>query len=327
MRFTLIAIVIGVLLFLSSCETFDELPKQEDLDTWTIYNASNGLVSNNIWCLFADSKGNIWAGSTTRGLMKFDGSSWTNLSSAHGLVDNYVTSIEEDASGDLWIGTLNGFSVYDGNTFTNYYGTNGNIWTVLSIKSDLEGDIWIGTRAHGLFEISSNEIKEYSSSTNEDANYVNDIDVDTEGNIWGATSAGVYKIKGSSVKFYTTNNGLSSNNIKAVLCDKWGDVWLGTWEGQYITKYEDGEFKEVSLFNSSSQAFVNTITEDTQGNIWIGLIADGVVKYDGAKMRTYTVDDGLPGITIMDVMVDNSSNIWFGSFEDGISKYSPGIED
>ncbi|MEX0986368.1 MAG: two-component regulator propeller domain-containing protein [Bacteroidales bacterium] len=307
------------------CEKYSDLPQQKDLDSWVIHNKTNGLFSDRIWCLHADSKGNIWAGSTERGLMKYDGSQWTNLSTAHGLTDNYVTAIEEDQNGDLWIGTLNGFSIYDGSNFSNFYGTDGNIWTVLSLKSDLQGDMWIGTMSHGLFEVTSNGINEYSSGTNEDANYVNDIDISEDGSVWAATNAGVYKISNNSARLYTTADGLSSDIVKAVHCDSWGDIWMGTWEGEFITKYSEGQFSEVSLFNSTYQAYVNSLTEDHTGNIWIALIADGVVKYDGAAMRSYSVDDGLPGITIMDIISDNKGNIWFGSFEDGISVYIPGI--
>jgi len=320
--------VLTCLLFLlQGCETFDDLPQEASLDTWKQYNTSNGMPGDNTWCIYEDSEGMIWVGSRDRGLLIYDGTSWGTLSTAHGLADNYVTAIEQDVNGDMWIGTLNGFSVWDGYGFASYVGIDSNLWTVLSIRSDLEGDIWIGTMEHGLFEVTSDGINEYSFTTNDDANNVNDIDVAGDGTVWAATGGGAYSIKGTNVKFYTTANGLSSDNVKAVYCDEWGDVWLGTWEAPFITRYHEGNFEKISLFNSSETVNVNEITGDSMGNIWFALVADGAVKYDGAAMRSYRVSDGLPGITIMDIVTDKNGRIWFSSFEDGLATYTPGTEN
>jgi ligand-binding sensor domain-containing protein len=319
-------LILILLLAAASCEDFSELPSRTDLGSWTTYNTSNGLVSENIWCLFADSQGIIWAGTAERGVMKFDGSSWSTISTAHGLIDNMVLSIEEDANGDIWFGTLNGFSIYNGSTFDNYFGTGGEIWTVTALRSDDQGDMWVGTFDDGLFEVRSDGVKSYFSEINSDANYIHSIDVDTLGTIWAGTQGGLYRIRSGRAELLTISDGLSSNTVRAVYCDSWGDVWLGTWYAPFITKYSNGTFSKVSLFNSTLSTAVNAFTEDLQGNVWMGLVADGAVKFDGAVMRSFSVNDGLPGITIIDVAVDPSGNIWLASYEDGIVKYTPSFE-
>jgi ligand-binding sensor domain-containing protein len=255
--------------------------------------------------------------------MVFDGETWTNLSKVNGLIDNYVTSIEEDVNGDMWFGTLNGFSIYDGSKFSNYQGTNGNLWTVLSIESSIDGDMWVGTMQHGLHEITSDGILDYSFDTNLAANYVNSIDESQDGTIWAGTRGGILKIKSGNVKFITTRQGLSTDTVNAVYCDSWGDTWIGYYNGLNISRFSGDQFMDVSLFNGGSRQYVNSINEDGAGNIWVGLISGGVVRYDGVSMRTFSYNDGLAGITIMAVEVDLNGCVWFGSFEDGITKYTP----
>ncbi len=81
-------------------------------------------------CLFEDSSGNIWIGTHTNGLFRYD-ASFTQVQKMEGVCCNDICSIEEDTHGYIWISTLYGLSKYDPYTqrFANYYasdGTGGN---------------------------------------------------------------------------------------------------------------------------------------------------------------------------------------------------------
>jgi len=319
-------ILSAAFIFLFSCDTFEDLPKEESLDSWEIFNLKTGLKSNNIWCLKADSKGNIWAGTVDQGLMKFDGENWTNYSTAHGLPSNYVSSIDEYFTGELWIGTTYGFSIFDGESFTNYTGTDPvYAWRVTAIKTLENGDIWMGTADHGLFKLSGSKVSEYSFQSNQDANWITSIDQSSDGTIWAGTYGGLYKIKNAKVEFLNSQQGLASDTVTAVFCDSWGETWIGNYNSEFITRYEDGNFREFSLFNSQYFALTNSFAEDKRGNIWMGLVSEGVVRYDGIATKSFSVEDGLPGMSILDIEIDTSGCIWFASHYNGIAKYTPGL--
>ena len=62
--------------------------------TWEVFTKEKDeLVSGSVKKLFEDSKGNIWALTTIRGVMKYDGKSWINYTKNDGLVSNTLETI------------------------------------------------------------------------------------------------------------------------------------------------------------------------------------------------------------------------------------------
>ncbi|MGB0868945.1 MAG: histidine kinase [Flavobacteriales bacterium] len=70
------------------------------------YSTKNGLPSNEVYCVFQDSKGYIWFG-TDRGLVKYDGYDFNTYTTLDGLKDNVVLAINEDNKGNIWYSCLN----------------------------------------------------------------------------------------------------------------------------------------------------------------------------------------------------------------------------
>lgn len=96
--------------------------------------------------IFEDTKGNLWFGTVTEGVARYDGKSLTYFSTKDGLSGNTVASIAEDKAGNLWFGTHSGLSKYDGKTFTNFTVKEGLCDDrVSNILKDKVGNIWVGT--------------------------------------------------------------------------------------------------------------------------------------------------------------------------------------
>lgn len=81
------------------------------------------LITN---VLFEDSRGEVWIGTKTNGLLRFlpeDG----YLEPISGAPCMDIVSIEEDLHGNLWVGTEYGLGKYDRDLklFTNYYASSG----------------------------------------------------------------------------------------------------------------------------------------------------------------------------------------------------------
>lgn len=77
--------------------------------------AHEGLSNSQINCVFQDSRGFMWFG-TSSGLNRYDGHNMvvyrTRLNDLHSLPDSYIHSICEDVKGDLWVRTSLGYSIY-----------------------------------------------------------------------------------------------------------------------------------------------------------------------------------------------------------------------
>ena len=76
---------------------------------------------DNVHCGLRDKAGNLWFGTTSEGVYRYDGKGFTNLTVKDGLGNNSVFCIVEDGEGHLWFGTRDvGLSRYDGRTFTGF---------------------------------------------------------------------------------------------------------------------------------------------------------------------------------------------------------------
>lgn len=69
-----------------------------------------------------------------------------------------------------------------------------------------------------------------------------------------------------------------------------------------------------------SQSQVQTITQDNEGNLWIGTLS-GLTRYNGKTFKIYSRSSGLAEDWITASYKDTDGNIWFGHWAGGVSVY------
>lgn len=113
-------------------------------------NDPHSLSSNQVFYIYEDRKGNIWA-ATNAGLNKLDQSTgrFIHYTQKNGLPDNRVYNMIEDNYDNLWIGTAQGISRFNLNTetFTNYSKDDGlqeDFFNYQAIAKDFKGNIYFG---------------------------------------------------------------------------------------------------------------------------------------------------------------------------------------
>jgi len=89
------------------------------LETFRHFTVQDGLVQNEITCLFEDSKGYLWIG-TKNGVSKYNGKAFENFLVSEGLPAGFVSHISEDTLGNIWIANYNWLTRYDGISFKSY---------------------------------------------------------------------------------------------------------------------------------------------------------------------------------------------------------------
>ncbi len=109
-------------------------------------------------------------------------------------------------------------------------------------------------------------------------------------------------------------------------------VFLASCNGQEKPKLSEGNrvttelttfpFKPNVKQDTASQIseYVVEVFEDTKGNLWMGTISDGAVRYDGKSLIYFSMKDGLVDNTVASIAEDKEGNIWFGTHA-GASKY------
>lgn len=121
------------------------------------------------------------------------------------------------------------------------------------------------------------------------------------------------------------NNTSGSPRVRAIYCDHNGYVWLGIGSAQQgIYLISPSSCGSGSLFTADDPSLPypagasvnnNAITEDIDGNIWIGTtaglikIARGIIQ-NASNWTIYTTAQGLPSNNIRGISFDANNTIW-----------------
>lgn len=253
----------------------------------------NGLKSRHIYSLFQDRQKNIWIG-TYDGLFKCNADTIVHYPLPHKAMKSEpdamgnvirnpdcILSVFEDRDGTLFLGTM-GFGIF---TIENgkFSATLGNEKlaraTIQTITELQDGTICIGTRGEGLWTISHGTIQNHLSNTVNE-NHILDLHQDHSGKLWvSSVGAGLrvlqprinpnndLVLRDSTTLTQKTNSCFL--NVTGILQDHAGQLWFCS-DGGGICKYDGNQFTNIAANHGLASNRVTTITEDKNGNIWIG---------------------------------------------------------
>jgi len=124
------------------------------------------------------------------------------------------------------------------------------------------------------------------------------IKQDSIGNVWIASEEGVLKHNSKYYKVYNTYNGLPesvSNRTTQLFIDSKQRIWIGLENGVCLYDEIFDKFNLITNKTDINPSLVTTITEDSNGVIWIGGF-NGLWKYDS----------NVPNSAITQVLNDHS---------------------
>lgn len=160
-----------------------------------------------IYCIYTDSKGNVWFGTNPSGVCRYNGKSFDwiteeDVTEFRNTGANGVRSIAEDKNGDFWFNTEYVYSVFFGDTLnrTPFYKRQESLGSL------------DGKNTSGLNEFLS-------------------VAKDNDNNLWFATYRdGVWKYDGTAVTHFPVRNDSEDITIFSIYTDNQGDLWVGTHE-------------------------------------------------------------------------------------------------
>lgn len=301
--------LILIALVLVDLPLFSQKHNYVDSDTtlppnWAHYTKENSSISeNDIVDISEDTIGNIWviAGRSNKSnIAMFDGKNWVSFNEEDGLASNKYRAIMGDSKGNVWVATSGGVCKYDGKnwsiagTFKDFFYIG---WTRVLLE-DSKGNIWVGT-------------------------FYQD---DNPG-------GGVLSYDGSKWTEHKVKGITKSLGVNTIIEDSKNRIWVGVGMKNDIGRIRSFDGEKWTLYkpvlsdpkNGPPDKFVTTITEDRDGNIWVGDAfergaaygysdAGSIRKYDGNEWKTIYEEIGSPKKTHLKIrksILDKDGNIWF----------------
>mgnify|MGYP003866810007 CR=1 FL=1 len=320
-------------------------------------NINRKTISNGfpILSLSIASNGDFWMGSENDGLyiyskstgqlsnLKYDNKNIESISS------NSIWFIYNN-KGIMWLGPYKkGLSFYDpiyhkfkhveNEPFNSQSINNNNINCFIQDRNNTNDHLWIGTDGGGLnyWDRTSNSFIKYNLDNKKlNTNVVLSILQTKEDQLWlGSWGGGitVFNLKSKNYDVLTKENSfLLSNNVFNLMMDSKERIWISTFHGGLqVYDPKTKTHKNIDLKNNINKTKVTTITtvtEDKNGNVWVGTQISGLYKLvetnEKWRYTSYNSPENEQNISndfINAIVEDSKGILWVGT-QAGLNKYN-----
>jgi ligand-binding sensor domain-containing protein/DNA-binding CsgD family transcriptional regulator len=322
-----------------------------DIKVYWSGNDPATISGDRILSIAEDKSGNLWIGTYSEGLNKFNRRTEKFTRYKHiDALNERINRISVFNDSTIWICTNKGLARYipETDSFRVYRPQTGDAYSlnsdyVYDIIETSRGEVYVATESDDIqrfdrhkeqfFNISYRRSKELTS------NYRKTIVEDANGVLW--ISANVHGLcsynpaTGESVIYLQGEGRLTTNVLNGDMAvDMEGNIWICTDGGginilnpftkhfRYIRKDED---RQTSL----STDHIYCIYFDEQNTVWIGTFGEGVnyCNPDRYKFRTYFITAGdmdvLKGKSVLSVYQDSKERLWAGTDGYGLYRFDP----
>ncbi len=256
-----------------------------------IFGVSASVSSNAITGFLEDKQGNLFIATGDVGLYYIDSDTKkvTNYKAheTNGLSSNNIKSFDDDENGNLWIGTFNGLNFYDRqkNIFVSYFHDSDN-----------------------------------PNSLNN--NQVHAVLVDEEGLVWIGMNGGIFQVFNPKSQNFTNLPDVGTIVNEAIFEDSEGKLWIGERVGLKCMDRKSRKLVDISGLTAGFEEqlkYVNWISEDSSGRIWIATQSSGIIIFDKSSTFIFDTSNGLSDNSVNAILEDELGNFWI-STNKGISK-------
>lgn len=324
----------------------------------THYNKfTTNVIPDNVYSVTYDIYGNLWIGTLSIGLIKYDFKNWTIYDKTkYYYLGNRILKVQGDRGGNVYISSSRGLSLYIEDTIRSTPVINAIIKTFAIDSNDV---VWVDTHGSVIGITKDSILRAYSKYYDRYKTInVKSIAIDKHSKIYIGGDNGIYF--SNQDKFEKLNIELiKDRSIENLALDKNGNLWISTEDKLYI-------FDGQSAFNLpipdtiiSNRQKISYIEIDDKSRAWI-CINDGVILYENGQWKFINLNkfninnnsimnmkmigdtlwvingDGVLNFTnenwynldltefssqIFDVTKDNSGNFWFTSLNNGVAKF------
>jgi len=276
----------------------------------TAWRVREGYFSGPLFAIAQTKDGQLWIGGAS-GLLRFDGVHFSPPPETMNLPDFRIYSLLGASDGSLWIGTGRGLARWKEGKLT-IYAKNGRFAALIE---DRYGTVWAGhTRALNevppLCSFAAGAFQCFRASEKFPLRYIGSLGEDSEGNLWVGGEGAVCRWEAETPDCYDLPARPRADRfgVYALATDSHGDIWVdggptGIWRlvsGHWLPN------KNLPGLKAESEAMLS----DREGSLWIGDIANGLIRRVNGNIDRFTQNDGLSGNAINNIFEDREGNMW-----------------
>lgn len=294
-----------------------------------------------------DSFDNLWLGTRSNGLLKYNDraifkSFIYKSGSESSITAGWVDKIIELSNGNVLISTSGGTGEEGLNILDLEAGTyvaipysdiltNVNYGRIIG-EVDADKILMYFNGSYKQYDAIQNSIEPINLGERLDSIHIYSIYLDSRGNLWFCTTDGVFskEKKSGKLRHYDLISGEEDDNsyfeVAGAFESKINGLWLLSNNGLFLYDYDLDKVERHGLDPEKGGVLIsqdiNSFYEDENGIAWVGTWEGGLSRYNpkSGEIKTYTLNDGLPSMSIQGILGDEISHtLWLSTFN-GISR-------
>ncbi len=314
-----------------------------EVDLQHVFDNTNNIFSE----IIKDNKGSLWIGAFSEGVFKVDfeepilDNFPLNIVDKKKHISPSFTTLIEDTDGDIWANQNRfGLCIYD--KVKNQFNTYAEI-NVLKKYNDLKNtniisicgtdkEIWISNTLNAkILKIAKNN-QQIRIIGEEDLTLVTDgpgitqhLFTDKNGNIWIGTNYSLFvkDTKTGEIKLIQENFG----SVSEITEDTNNNIWISTFNNGLYKIASSDDLEKLSLHaveNTNISKHIQSIAADHSGKLWIGTKEGNLYCYNTTENKYIdkTLNCGLKGEAILDIVIDKYNHIWISTYK-SIIEFNP----
>lgn len=305
---------IGLFLLMAGLRAQSVLEDRYLIASW---QTEQGLPQNSVTSIAQTNDGFLWFG-TFNGLVRFDGVRCVTFDTSNTpqLRSSRIVQVLADRKGRLWIvSEFNDLAMYENGQFSEpSFARDGRRWTW--VHQTLTGDIYMQTPERVFYRLNDTTLEQILSLTSEDTGRAVAVAMGKGNRLYISLKKRFGELVNSS--FDVIEEGASGITPEALTASRTGGVWAARREKE-VRLIVDGTVTGSYPLPVAS-ALPHGLFEDSQRQLWLGTLANGVFILSDGQWRSLSITNGLSHNSIRTIFEDSEGNIWVGTDGGGVNR-------
>ena len=284
-----------------------------------------GLLDDNIWSMYKDSRGLVWIGAgNSLNILDNRNSAikhiFGGLGEVNGLPERKVHSVAALPDSLVVANGQAGLIQVSSEKGVQEVWWPSSIDPIETLFIDEQGDLFASSNFATVSLSANNRVPQPIGSSARSANTFTGAFAQRNNTLWLGGTDGLWMQSRSTPNKseQILDSSIPDRRISALLSDG-DDLWVGSWQGLYKLTFEENSDTVISITSAKhsalQQQFISDIHIDSLDQVWIATSGAGVFVSDASQQSWAQIThvDNLPGNSVEAIAGESHNQIWVGT--------------